>query len=63
MTTDVRTVAVSTPIARVVQVMAETGHHHIPVVEPDGALAGMVTQSDVVAALFRVNAAELALSA
>lgn len=63
MTTNVRTVPVSTPIARVVQVMAETRHHHLPVVAADGTLAGMVTQSDVVAALFRVNAAELALTA
>lgn len=63
MTADARCVLVSTPIARVVQVMAETGHHHVPVVDADGKLAGMVTQSDVVAALFHVNQAELALSA
>jgi CBS domain-containing membrane protein len=54
---------VSTPIARVVQVMAETGHHHVPVVDAEGQLAGMVTQSDVVAALFHVNQAELARTA
>lgn len=63
MTPDVRCVLTSTPIARVVQVMAETGHHHVPVVDAEGTLAGMVTQSDVVAALFKVNQAELALSA
>lgn len=63
MTADVRSVLTSTPIARVVQVMAETGHHHVPVVDGGGKLAGMVTQSDVVAALFHVNQAELALSA
>jgi CBS domain-containing membrane protein len=63
MTSDVHCVLTSTPIARVVQVMAETGHHHVPVVDSEGVLAGMVTQSDVVAALFRVNQSELALSA
>lgn len=63
MTSDVRSVPVTTPIARVVQVMAETGHHHVPVVDAAGTLAGMVTQSDVVAALFHVNQAELARSA
>lgn len=63
MTSDVRSVTVSTPIARVVQVMAETGHHHVPVVDAAGKLAGMVTQSDVVAALFHVNQAELARTA
>ena len=35
----------------------------VPVVDAEGKLAGMVTQSDVVAALFHVNQAELALSA
>jgi CBS domain-containing membrane protein len=63
MTSEVRSVPVSTPIARVVQVMAETGHHHVPVVDAEGQLAGMVTQSDVVAALFHVNQAELARTA
>lgn len=63
MTSDVRCVLTSTPIARVMQVMAETGHHHVPVVDSQGALAGMVTQSDVVVALFKVNESELALSA
>ncbi|SFV28570.1 CBS domain-containing membrane protein [Devosia crocina] len=63
MTPSVRTVLANTPIARIVQVMAETGHHHVPVVDAESRLVGMVTQSDVVAALFRVNAAELALSA
>lgn len=63
MTTDVRCVLISTPIARVVQVMAETRHNHVPVVDNEGQLAGMVTQSDVVAALFKVNQSELALSA
>ncbi|MHA6692934.1 CBS domain-containing protein [Devosia sp. A449] len=34
MTKDVRCVLTITPIAWVVQVMAETGHHHVPVVTP-----------------------------
>ncbi|MHA6732389.1 CBS domain-containing protein [Devosia sp. A369] len=55
-------VLTATPIARVVQVVAETGHHHVPVVTPDGHLAGIARQSDVVAAVFRVNRTELALS-
>lgn len=63
MTSDVHCVVNSTPIVRVVQVMAETGHHHVPVVDSEGVLAGMVTQSDVVAALFKINQSELALSA
>jgi CBS domain-containing membrane protein len=51
------------PIARVVQVMAETGHHHLPVLDGHGALIGMVTQSDVLRALFHVNMEELTLIA
>ncbi|KKB77005.1 hypothetical protein VW35_15890 [Devosia soli] len=63
MTSDVRCVLISTPIARVAQVMAETGHHHVPVVDSEGKLAGMVTQSDIVTVLFNVNKLELARSA
>lgn len=36
MTCEVRCVLTSTPIARVVQVMAETGHHHVPSRTPGG---------------------------
>jgi CBS domain-containing membrane protein len=63
MSSQVRCVSQAMPIARVVQVMAETGHHHLPVLDDQGILIGMVTQSDVLSALFHVNAAELALTA
>ena len=33
------------------------GHHHVPIVAADGRLVGIVTQSDVVAALCRAGAA------
>ncbi len=63
MSTRVRSVPSTMPIARVVQVMAETGHHHLPVLDDHGALIGMVTQSDVLRALFHVNMEELTLIA
>jgi len=39
-------------IAQLVPMMADAGLHHLPVVDEDGRLAGIVTQSDVIAALF-----------
>jgi CBS domain-containing membrane protein len=63
MSAQVRCVSQAMPIARVVQVMAETGHHHLPVPDDQGILIGVVTQSDVLSALFHVNAEELALTA
>ncbi|WIJ26401.1 HPP family protein [Devosia sp. RR2S18] len=63
MSAQVRCVSQAMPIARVVQVMAETGHHHLPVLDDQGILIGVVTQSDVLSALFHVNAEELALTA
>ena len=42
----------SAPIAELVPLMTNTGLHHIPVVDHDGRFAGIVTQSDLVAALY-----------
>jgi CBS domain-containing membrane protein len=36
-----------------VPLLSDLGHHHIPVVDAERRLAGMVTQSDLVAALYR----------
>jgi len=41
-----------TPITELVPLMADAGYHHIPVVDQDNRFAGIVTQSDVVAALY-----------
>lgn len=51
MTAPVVTVAPQTPLADVVRLMARTGLHHLPVVGPDGRLAGIVSQSDLIVAL------------
>ena len=42
----------STPIAELVPLMTNTGLHHIPVVDHEERFAGIVTQSDLVAALY-----------
>ena len=51
MTSPVRTVSPDTPLADLVRFMAATGLHHLPVVEQDGRLAGIVSQSDLIVAL------------
>jgi CBS domain-containing membrane protein len=53
MTSPVRSVTADTPIADIVPLMADGGLHHMPVVGADNKLVGLVTQSDLIAALFR----------
>ena len=52
MSSKVVTARDTTPIAELVPLMANTGLHHIPVVNHDGRFVGIVTQSDLVAALY-----------
>ncbi|WP_019173230.1 HPP family protein [Pseudaminobacter salicylatoxidans] len=52
MSTPVRTADPETPIARLVPMMADAGLHHLPIVDEQGKLAGIVTQSDLIAALY-----------
>ena len=51
MTAPVDEMTPDTPLADVVRVMARTGLHHLPVVDPNGKLAGIVSQSDLIVAL------------
>ncbi|WP_439899768.1 HPP family protein [Paraburkholderia phymatum] len=53
MTTHVRTVATGTPIVELVPLFADDDHHHIPVVDTHDRLVGIVTQSDLIAGLYR----------
>jgi CBS domain-containing membrane protein len=53
MTTHVRTVSTSTPIVELVPLFADDGHHHIPVVDSHDRLVGIITQSDLIAGLYR----------
>lgn len=52
MTAPARTATGDMPVADLLPLMANGGLHHLPVVDEHGALAGIVTQSDVIAALF-----------
>jgi CBS domain-containing membrane protein len=50
------TAQVDTPVLELVPRMAD-GLHQIPIVQADGKLAGMMTQSDMIAALYEKNLA------
>ncbi len=51
------TVSTSTPMVSLVPLMADSGLHHVPVVDEERRLVGMVTQSDLVAALYETSLA------
>lgn len=53
MTREVRTARADQRVAELVPLFSESGHHHIPIVDADGRLAGMFTQSDLVRVLYQ----------
>jgi CBS domain-containing membrane protein len=53
MTRRVRTVQANTPIAGLVPLFSDGGLHHVPVVDANQRLVGMLTQSDLISALER----------
>jgi len=53
MSHEVHTVRADQPLAELVPLFASTGHHHIPVVDAERRLVGILTQSDLVAAIWR----------
>jgi CBS domain-containing membrane protein len=56
MTSPVQVAYADQPAAELVPLFATTGHHHIPVVDRERRLVGILTQSDLVAALCRTGA-------
>ncbi|MBU6513072.1 MAG: HPP family protein [Betaproteobacteria bacterium] len=57
MTPDPRVAGESTSLAALIPLFAGTGHHHLPVVAPGRRLVGMMTESNLVAALARAGGA------
>lgn len=57
MNAKVMTVQDATPMVELVPIMADIGHHHVPVVNAERRLVGMVTQSDLAAALYETSLA------
>jgi len=58
MTTGVRTAHVNAHIVELVPLLSDAGMHHIPIVDDEHRVLGIVTQSDLVAALYRVKLTE-----
>ncbi len=52
MTRQVRVASEQRYLVDLVPLFGGTGHHHIPIIGDDGRLVGIITQSDMVAALF-----------
>ncbi|MBV8125094.1 MAG: HPP family protein [Burkholderiaceae bacterium] len=57
MSAKVMSVQDATPMVELVPIMADSGHHHVPVVNGEQRLVGMVTQSDLAAALYETSLA------
>jgi CBS domain-containing membrane protein len=53
MSSPVTTVTVDTPVARLVALMSDRGLRHLPVVDDDGRLAGIITRAELIAVLNR----------
>jgi CBS domain-containing membrane protein len=60
MSSPVTTAFDTTPLGDLVSLMADAGLHHIPVLNAQRRLVGMVTQTDVMAALYATSLAHLA---
>lgn len=53
MTRQVRVASASRPLMELMPLFSEDGHHHIPIVDEQSRLVGIITQSDLVRALHR----------
>lgn len=53
MTTQVRVASEHRHITELLPLFSEGGHHHIPIVDANSRLVGIITQSDLVRALYR----------
>jgi CBS domain-containing membrane protein len=53
MTRQVRVASAERPVLELVGVFSDAGHHHIPIIDADLRLAGVITESDFVRALYR----------
>ncbi len=51
MTTPVTTVPADTPVSRLVALMTDRGLRHLPVVDDDGRLVGIVTRTELITVL------------
>jgi CBS domain-containing membrane protein len=54
MTAPVVTAGANQPLAELAQLLTERGIHQIPIVDQRNKLVGLITQSDLIAALYRL---------
>lgn len=59
MTRKVRVASEARPLVDLLWLLAEGGHHHIPVIDAEHRLAGIVTQTDLIRALYSGSAAPI----
>jgi CBS domain-containing membrane protein len=52
MTTQVRVASEHRHVVELLPLFSEEGHHHIPIIDPNSCLVGIITQSDLVRALY-----------
>jgi CBS domain-containing membrane protein len=62
MSAPAKTVSHDAPLVKLVSLMSAIGFHHLPVVDADQRLVGMVTQTDLVAALYTAGLPQNAAS-
>ncbi len=55
MTREVRVASVNRHVSELVPLFSEGGHHHIPIIDTERRLAGIITQSDLVRALHQAT--------
>lgn len=53
MSKPVKTATTTTHIVELVPLLSDAGFHHVPILDDQGKLAGIVTQSDLVASLYK----------
>ena len=63
MSRQVKTATQAQPIADLVPLFANYGHHHLPVVDDDKRLIGMVTQSNLVSGLYQCSLEQMMVAA
>ncbi|MDO9599238.1 MAG: HPP family protein [Azoarcus sp.] len=60
MSAPAQTATESTPVVDLIALLGGAGHSHIPIVDEDGRLSGIVTPRDLIAALYRGRLAAVA---
>lgn len=63
MSTPVRTASHDMHIVELVPLLSDKGLHHVPIIDAERRLAGMLTQSDLIAALYRGQLADPSIAA